>query len=67
MIGIGVEDPASSDAKWCLGHYFAELRERFEDEFDPDTTLPVDDRDLVPPGAPSLSLESRGSLRHVGV
>lgn len=35
MIGIAVEDPTSGDAKWCLGHYFEELRERFEERFDP--------------------------------
>lgn len=49
MVSIGVEDPTSADARWCLGHYFAELAERFEDDFDPARTLPADSRDLVPP------------------
>jgi DNA-binding MarR family transcriptional regulator len=48
-IGIAAEDPASPDARWCLGHYFAELGERFENGFDPGRTLPADSRDLVPP------------------
>jgi len=49
MVSMDVEDPTSADARWCLGHYFAELAERFEDDFDPARTLPADSRDLVPP------------------
>ena len=45
MVTIEREDPASPDARWCLGHYFAELSERFEDPFDPARTLPADDLD----------------------
>lgn len=45
MVSIGREDPASSDARWCLGHYFAELGERFEEPFDASRTLPADDLD----------------------
>jgi DNA-binding MarR family transcriptional regulator/N-acetylglutamate synthase-like GNAT family acetyltransferase len=45
MISIGREDPASSDARWCLGHYFVELGERFEEPFDAGRTLPADDLD----------------------
>jgi DNA-binding MarR family transcriptional regulator/GNAT superfamily N-acetyltransferase len=48
MASIAPEDPASADAKWCLGHYFAELRERFEDSFDP-VRNPAEAADLVPP------------------
>jgi DNA-binding MarR family transcriptional regulator len=33
MFSIAVEDPSSSDARWCLDHYFAELDERFEEGF----------------------------------
>lgn len=49
MVSIAPEDPSSADAKWCLGHYFAELRERFEDHFDPALTTPAEARDLMPP------------------
>jgi DNA-binding MarR family transcriptional regulator/GNAT superfamily N-acetyltransferase len=42
MLTIEREDDASADARWCLGHYFAELRERFEESFDPERTLPAD-------------------------
>ena len=48
-IAVAVADPTSSDARWCLGHYFTELGERFEDGFDPGRTLPADGGDLVPP------------------
>jgi DNA-binding MarR family transcriptional regulator/ribosomal protein S18 acetylase RimI-like enzyme len=34
MFSIELEDPASPDARWCLGHYGAELAERFEEGFD---------------------------------
>jgi DNA-binding MarR family transcriptional regulator/N-acetylglutamate synthase-like GNAT family acetyltransferase len=45
MVTIAREGPASSDARWCLGHYFAELAERFEESFDPARTLPALDVD----------------------
>ena len=34
-IGIAVEPADSADARWCLGHYYAELASRFEGGFDP--------------------------------
>jgi DNA-binding MarR family transcriptional regulator len=34
MVTIASEDPTSSDARWCLGHYFADLDEMFEEGFD---------------------------------
>lgn len=49
MVELTAEDASSPDAKWCLGHYFAELRERFEEPFDPDRTTPPEAPDLVPP------------------
>jgi DNA-binding MarR family transcriptional regulator len=41
MVTIEPEDPSSPDARWCLEHYFDELAERFEEQFDPQQTLPV--------------------------
>lgn len=49
MVTIAQEDPASPDARWCLGHYFDELAARFEERFMPERTLPVDGRDVTPP------------------
>jgi DNA-binding MarR family transcriptional regulator/GNAT superfamily N-acetyltransferase len=49
MVTIEPEDPSSPDARWCLGHYFAELAERFEEPFEPARTLPADRDELVPP------------------
>jgi len=49
MVSIAAEDPSSSDARWCLSHYFAELADRLDESFDPGRTLPADARDLVPP------------------
>jgi DNA-binding MarR family transcriptional regulator/GNAT superfamily N-acetyltransferase len=54
MVTVAAEDPSSDDARWCLSHYFAELAERFEEEFDPGRTLPADAADLVPPAGAFL-------------
>ena len=43
MLTIAREEQTSADARWCLGHYFAELRERFEEPFEAGRTLPADD------------------------
>jgi DNA-binding MarR family transcriptional regulator len=34
MTAVTIEPGSSPDARWCLGHYFAELDERFEEGFD---------------------------------
>jgi DNA-binding MarR family transcriptional regulator/N-acetylglutamate synthase-like GNAT family acetyltransferase len=47
MTTIEPADPGSADARWCLGHYFAELAERFEEPFDPARTLPTAADDLL--------------------
>ncbi|HEY1276131.1 MAG TPA: helix-turn-helix domain-containing GNAT family N-acetyltransferase [Thermoleophilaceae bacterium] len=54
MVTVAREDPSSPDARWCLGHYFAELAERFEEDFDPGRTLPADASELVPPAGAFL-------------
>jgi DNA-binding MarR family transcriptional regulator len=43
MVAIEPENPASADARWCLGHYYAELNERFEEGFDAGRMLPMTD------------------------
>ena len=46
---IGVEDPDSADAKWCVTQYFAELNDRFEKGFDAGKSLPAEGAELRPP------------------
>jgi DNA-binding MarR family transcriptional regulator/N-acetylglutamate synthase-like GNAT family acetyltransferase len=60
MVRIAPEDPSSADARWCLAHYFAELAERFEEQFDPGRTLPADAADLVPPSGAFLLARFNG-------
>lgn len=42
-------DPASDAARWCVAQYFVELANRFEGGFDPGTSIPIDDAELIPP------------------
>lgn len=58
MVTIERESPSSADARWCLGHYFAELRERFG--LDERRTLPAEEADLVPPAGAFLVARSNG-------
>ena len=37
QVSISLADPTSSDVIWCFEQYFAELGERFEAGFDPDS------------------------------
>ena len=39
LVTIDVVDPATPDAQTCLAAYFAELDERFDAGFDPDSSL----------------------------
>ncbi|MEA2431192.1 MAG: hypothetical protein QOI19_1665 [Thermoleophilaceae bacterium] len=49
MFTVGLEYPSSGDARWCLGHYFAELDERFEEGFDTANNPSAPNGDMVPP------------------
>ncbi len=46
---IGIEDPTSADARYCLAAYFAELDARFDTGFDPDVSISADAHELTPP------------------
>jgi DNA-binding MarR family transcriptional regulator/GNAT superfamily N-acetyltransferase len=48
-ITIGVEDPESEDARWCIQQYFAEIGRRFENGFEPAQSLPLGSADMSPP------------------
>jgi DNA-binding MarR family transcriptional regulator/GNAT superfamily N-acetyltransferase len=65
MTAIEPVDPSSADARWCLGHYFAELAERFEEGFDPGDPLPPDE--LVPPRGAFLLVRFNGQPAGCGV
>ena len=49
--GVRIEPahPAEPHARWCVAQYFAELGARFEHGFDPGSTLPLGDDEMVPP------------------
>jgi DNA-binding MarR family transcriptional regulator/GNAT superfamily N-acetyltransferase len=49
MVEIGILDPAHQHARHCMREYFAELDRRFEDGFDPSTSISADDDELRPP------------------
>ncbi len=51
LVGLQIErvDPASRDARWCVGQYFDELDRRFESGFDPAASLSAEDHELIPP------------------
>jgi DNA-binding MarR family transcriptional regulator/GNAT superfamily N-acetyltransferase len=46
---VGVEDPTTSDAVFCLRSYFAELGNRFDAGFDPDRGISATADELVEP------------------
>ena len=72
MVSVAQEDPSSPDARWCIGHYFTELSERFEEPFDPARTLPAGRDELVPPSGAFLIVRigdqpaGCGALRTLG-
>jgi GNAT superfamily N-acetyltransferase len=60
MVTAAIEDPATPDARWCIGQYFAELNVRFETGFDPSRSIPADEHELVPPAGLLLLARLRG-------
>ena len=68
-VTIGVEDPSSDDAVFCIRSYYGELAERFENGFDADA-MPIPFSDFAPPSGLLLVARLRdrpvgcGALRH---
>ena len=60
LVTVEVADPASDDAVWCAGQYFAELNRRFDAGFDPSLSISADAHELTRPSG--LLLVAR--LRH---
>jgi DNA-binding MarR family transcriptional regulator/GNAT superfamily N-acetyltransferase len=64
MVRFAIEDPTSTDARWCIEQYFSELDARFEAGFDPLVSIPADVRELSPPAG--VLLIARMRARPVG-
>lgn len=60
MVAFAVEDPDTSDARWCLAQYHAELTLRFENGFDPSLATPALPEQLRPPRGMLLIARLRG-------
>jgi DNA-binding MarR family transcriptional regulator/GNAT superfamily N-acetyltransferase len=58
--------PSSPTARWCLERYFEELDRRFEHGFDPAATLPMEDRELMPPRGVFLVASADGEALACG-
>lgn len=60
LVIVGVEDPRTADARWCIRQYFAELNARFESGFDPTRSIPADASELTPPAGAMMIARLRG-------
>ena len=49
FVRFGIEDPTTSEARWCIEQYFDELGRRFESGFDPSQSISADPHELIPP------------------
>lgn len=49
VIRIAVEPPDGLDGQFCLGEYFRELRERFDNGFDAANSISANPEELTPP------------------
>jgi DNA-binding MarR family transcriptional regulator/GNAT superfamily N-acetyltransferase len=49
LVEVGVEDPRTAAARFCLESYFAELNTRFDTGFDPARSIPADAEQLTEP------------------
>ena len=60
LVQIGMEDPTSDDARYCIDQYFVELDDRFDTGFDPSRAISAEAEELTEPAG--LLLVAR--LRH---
>ena len=60
-VTLGVEDPTSPDARWCIEQYFAELNARFQTGFDPSLSISADAHELTPPVGALLVARDAGT------
>ena len=60
MVEFAIDDPTTSDARWCFEQYFAELNTRFEAGFDPALSISADAPELTPPNGLLVIARLRG-------
>jgi ribosomal protein S18 acetylase RimI-like enzyme len=60
MVRFAIEDPTTSDARWCIERYFAELSMPFDTGFDPSLSISADTRELTPPAGALILGRLRG-------
>jgi GNAT superfamily N-acetyltransferase len=60
LVEVGVEDPRSAAARFCLQSYFAELDTRFDSGFDPGQSISADPSELTEPAGLLLVARLRG-------
>jgi DNA-binding MarR family transcriptional regulator/GNAT superfamily N-acetyltransferase len=59
-VRFALEDPSSSDARWCIEQYFSELNARFEAGFNPALSISADAHELRPPSGALVIARLRG-------
>jgi GNAT superfamily N-acetyltransferase len=67
VVELAVEAPDTSDARWCLAQYFAELAKRFEGGFDPAQGNDLADTDMRPPAGYLILARADGAPVGCGV
>jgi GNAT superfamily N-acetyltransferase len=64
LVEVGIEDPSSAAAQFCIESYFSELDTRFDGGFDPGRSISADAGELTEPAG--LLLVARLRLEPVG-
>jgi DNA-binding MarR family transcriptional regulator/GNAT superfamily N-acetyltransferase len=54
MVRFAIEEPTSTDARWCIEQYFSELNARFDAGFNPSLSISADAHELTPPAGAFL-------------
>jgi DNA-binding MarR family transcriptional regulator/ribosomal protein S18 acetylase RimI-like enzyme len=60
LVDVGIEDPHTPAARYCLESYFAELNSRFDTGFDPDRAISTTAEELTEPAGLLLVARLRG-------
>jgi DNA-binding MarR family transcriptional regulator/N-acetylglutamate synthase-like GNAT family acetyltransferase len=60
MVRFAIEDPNTTDARWCIKQYFAELDARFDAGFDQRLCIPATAQEMSPPDGLFVVARLRG-------